>query len=300
MTANPTPNPVLARLGFPANARLVIFHVDDVGMCHGSNRAYLELHEAGIVKTGSLMAPCPWSHEMISICQQRPDLDLGVHLTLTSEWANYRWGPLSTRDWESGLVDETGCFWPLTEIVAANLNVPAAVAEMRAQVAMVDAAGIEFTHIDAHMLTALLPDLFPHYIELGFEYRVPVLAVRGFDEGSRTFNLSGMDAEEWPAWPPALRRAACRWSTPCGSRLVTVWAMPRAAAPNSTSKSCTTCRRASPTSPSTPTPPATSRRSTRAARTGAHLSTNTSSPAGCAAFSSARKLCPSATRNCAN
>ena len=57
MTANTTPNPVLARLGFPSDARLVIFHLDDVGMCHGSNRAYLELHEAGIVKTGSLMAP---------------------------------------------------------------------------------------------------------------------------------------------------------------------------------------------------------------------------------------------------
>ena len=193
MPANSTPNPVLARLGFPADARLVIFHLDDVGMCHGSNRAYLELHEAGIVKTGSLMAPCPWSHEMISICQQRPDLDLGVHLTLNAEWANYRWGPPSTRDWESGLIDETGSFWPLTDIVAANLNVPAAVAEMRAQVAMVDDAGIEFTHIDAHMLTAMLPDLLPHYIELGFEYRVPVLAVRAYDEASRTFNLAGLD-----------------------------------------------------------------------------------------------------------
>ncbi len=195
--SDPPPDPVVARLGFPADARLVIFHVDDVGMCHGSNRAYLELHEAGIVKTGSLMAPCPWAHEMIATCQQRPDLDLGVHLTLTSEWSNYRWGPLSTRDWESGLIDAAGCFWPLTDVVAANLTTPtavaAAVAEMRAQVAMVHAAGIEFTHIDAHMLTALLPELFPHYVELGFEYGVPVLAVRSFDDGSRTFNLPGMD-----------------------------------------------------------------------------------------------------------
>ncbi|MFN8464541.1 MAG: ChbG/HpnK family deacetylase [Caldilineaceae bacterium] len=204
------PNPVLAWV----SRGTCHLHLDD-GMCHGSNRACLELHEAGIVKTGSLMTPCPWSHEMISICQQRPDLDLGVHLTLNSEWSNYRWGPLSTRDWESGLVDETGCFWPLTEITAANLNVPAAMAEMRAQVAMVDAAGIEFTHIDAHMLTAMLPDLFPHYIELGFEYRVPVLAVRGFDEESRTFNLGGRCRRRPPGGEPGGagdapgRRRAC-------------------------------------------------------------------------------------------
>ena len=67
LTRSTTPDPVLERLGFPHDARLVIFHVDDVGMCHGSNHAYLELHEAGIVKTGSLMAPCPWSHEMLAI-----------------------------------------------------------------------------------------------------------------------------------------------------------------------------------------------------------------------------------------
>lgn len=196
MTANPTPNPVLARLGFPPDARLVIFHVDDVGMCHGSNRAYLELHEAGIVKTGSLMVPCPWAHEMIPICQQRPDLDLGVHLTLTSEWSNYRWGPLSTRDWESGLVDPAGCFWPQTEIVAANLNVTAALAELRAQLDLVHDAGIEFTHIDTHMSAALLPELLQHYAELGFEYQVPVFLLRGLDDYTRSMDSTERDEAE--------------------------------------------------------------------------------------------------------
>ena len=152
-----TPNPLLERLGFADDARLVIFHADDVGMCHGSNRAYLELHEAGILKTGSLMVPCPWSHEMLTVCGQRPDLDIGVHLTLNSEWANYRWGPISTRAWESGLVDERGCFWPLVAATAANLDPQAALAELRAQIDVVRAAGVQFTHLDNHMLSALLP-----------------------------------------------------------------------------------------------------------------------------------------------
>jgi hypothetical protein len=193
----PTPNPALDRLGFDASARLVIFHVDDVGMCHGSNRAYLDLHEAGIVKTGSLMAPCPWAQEMIALCQQRPDLDLGVHLTLNSEWPQYRWGPLTTRDQASGLIDPTGCFWPVPEITAMSLNVPYALAELRAQIDLVHDAGIQFTHIDSHMGAALHPELYPHYIEFGFEYRVPILVLRGFDDYTRGFNSSGMDDAAW-------------------------------------------------------------------------------------------------------
>lgn len=189
----PTPNPALDRLGFDAGARLVIFHVDDVGMCHGANRAYLELHEAGIVKTGSLMAPCPWAHEMIAICQQRPDLDLGVHLTLNCEWPHYRWGPLSTRDQESGLIDPNGCFWPVPAVTTQNLNAPHALAELRAQLDLVHNAGVQFTHIDSHMGAALHPELFPHYVELGFAYQVPVLVLRSFDDYTRSFSHSSMD-----------------------------------------------------------------------------------------------------------
>jgi hypothetical protein len=193
----PTPNPALARLGFDADARLVIFHVDDVGMCHGSNRAYLELHEAGIVKTGSLMVPCPWAPEMIAICQGRPDLDLGVHLTLNSEWPHYRWGPISTRDQASGLVDPTGCFWPAVEITATSLNVEYALAELRAQIELVRDAGILFTHLDTHMGAAMIPELFSQYVELGFEFRVPVLVLRGFDDYTRSFNTSGLDDADY-------------------------------------------------------------------------------------------------------
>lgn len=192
-----TANPLLERLGFPDDARLVIFHADDVGMCHGSNRAYLELRDAGIVRTGSLMVPCPWSHEMLTICQQRPELDLGVHLTLTSEWPSYRWGPISTRAWESGLVDRSGCFWPQTDAVSANLEPRAALDELRAQIEYVQASGVKFTHLDNHMGVTFLPDLLPAYVKLGFEYQVPVLVWRHFDDYTRSFDTSGMDDAAW-------------------------------------------------------------------------------------------------------
>lgn len=198
------PNPLLARLGFPPDARLVIFHVDDAGMCHGSNRAYLDLLNAGIVKTGSIMAPCPWSHELLALCAQRPELDIGVHLTLNSEWPGYRWGPVSTRAWESGLVDERGCFWPLVAATAANINAPAALAELRAQIEMVAAAGVRFTHLDNHMGATLLPELFYDYVELGFEYGVPVFIARQLDDYTRGFSVPGMDDDTWLRYTASL------------------------------------------------------------------------------------------------
>jgi hypothetical protein len=82
--------------------RAVILHVDDLAMCHGGNRAYLELARAGYVTCGSVMVPCPWFREIAESAAADPNLDVGIHLTLTSEWAQYRWRPISTRTVTSG------------------------------------------------------------------------------------------------------------------------------------------------------------------------------------------------------
>src|SRR5579871_2068233 len=82
-----------ARLGVD---RGVILHVDDLAMCHGANRAYLDLARAGCATCGSVMVPCPWFLDIAEAAAAEPALDLGVHLTLTSEWRHYRWRPLST------------------------------------------------------------------------------------------------------------------------------------------------------------------------------------------------------------
>lgn len=193
-------NPVLARLGYPPDARLVIFHADDVGMCHGSNRAFIDLQAAGIVQCGSIMTPCPWAPEMLDDCAAHPELDVGVHLTLTSEWPGYRWGPVSTRAVESGLVDARGHFWSQTAQVEAALQPAAAVAELRAQIEMVRAAGIDFTHLDTHMGVALLPALFPAYVELGFAYNVPVLVLRQLDNYVRSLGFTQASDAEWAAF----------------------------------------------------------------------------------------------------
>lgn len=194
------PNPVLAQLGYPPDARLVIFHADDVGMCHGSNRAFIDLQAAGIVQCGSIMAPCPWAPEILDYCAVHPEIDVGVHLTLTSEWPGYRWGPVSTRAAESGLIDARGNFWPQLVQVQTNLQAAAAITELRAQIELVRAAGVDFTHLDTHMGAALLPALFPAYVELGFEYNVPVLVVRQLDDSVRTLGFTQASDAEWSAF----------------------------------------------------------------------------------------------------
>ena len=169
---------ILKRLGFKPEDRVVIVHADDVGMCHAANRAFWEDQAFGVVTCGSVMIPCPWAPEMAAWCLEHPQADVGVHLTLTSEWDGYRWGPVSTRDPKSGLVDQGGYMWRSNEEVYAHMDVDAAIAEMRAQVEMALALGIDVTHIDTHMGTVMHPQLVSAYIQLAVEYRVPAMLPR--------------------------------------------------------------------------------------------------------------------------
>jgi predicted glycoside hydrolase/deacetylase ChbG (UPF0249 family) len=120
--------------------------------------------------------PCPWFREIAEAAAADPALDLGVHLTLTSEWLHYRWRPLSTTSRASGLIDEEGYFWRDVASLRAHLVPEAAEAELRAQIDLAIAAGIKPTHIDAHMAAAMLPELIDLHVRLAFDYGlVPVL-----------------------------------------------------------------------------------------------------------------------------
>lgn len=159
--------------------RAVILHVDDLAMCHGGNRAYLELAHAGYATCGSIMVPCPWFREIAEAAASNPGVDLGIHLTLTSEWQHYRWRPLSTSSRASGLLDDEGYFWRDVASLRAHLVPEAAEAELRAQIERARAAGIQPTHIDAHMAAAMLPELIDLHLRLAFDYGlVPALPRR--------------------------------------------------------------------------------------------------------------------------
>jgi predicted glycoside hydrolase/deacetylase ChbG (UPF0249 family) len=154
-----------------------VVHADDVGMCGATVDAFLELSDAGVTSSGSVMVPCPSFAEAAARCRGRSDLDVGVHLTLTSEWDGYRWGPIAGTDPASGLLDEDGCFYPNQDRWGA-IDRGSARREMQAQVDRALLAGIDATHIDSHMLSVLHGSLADDYVALGLARRIPVLLAR--------------------------------------------------------------------------------------------------------------------------
>ncbi len=186
------PNPVLKKLGLSADDRAVILHADDVGMCQASVSAFAEVDAFGIISSGAVMVPCPWFPEIAAYARDHPDADLGVHLTLTSEWETYRWGPISTRDPASGLMDEEGCFPRTAEAAQEYADPDAAGRELEAQVERAMAAGMRPTHVDTHMGAVAHPKLIPGYLQVALKYHLPFLMFR-FDEAG--WRRMGMQLE---------------------------------------------------------------------------------------------------------
>lgn len=156
-------------------ARAVIIHADDVGMCHGANAAFEALIPLGVMTSASIMVPCPWFVEAVDICQRQPDADVGVHITLTSEWRAYRWRPISTSSASSGLLDRDGYLPQSVEELFGQMDPGAAVEEMRAQVERAKESGLAITHIDTHMGAVMHPLLLPAYAQLAIDFCVPIM-----------------------------------------------------------------------------------------------------------------------------
>ena len=169
--------PTLAeRLGYDADAKLLIVHADDIGMAHSINVATLEAISDGLVNSGSIMVPCPWFPEIAAHVRDNPGLDLGLHLTLTSEWTHYRWGPVLPADQVPTLLDSMGFLYATAEAAARHMDPREAEAEIRAQVERAIAFGIQPTHLDSHMGTLFqTPALFEAYLRVGRDYQIPVL-----------------------------------------------------------------------------------------------------------------------------
>lgn len=161
--------------------RVVVIHEDDVGMSHGSNTAFAELSALGTCSAGSVMAPCPWFPEAVEMALANPTLDLGVHLTLNSEKKPYRWRPLTSPPKSAGLTDAAGYFWADVPSVRKNAAPAAVEAELRAQIDTVLAAGIDVTHLDAHMGAAMMPEFVDIYYRLGEDYDLPILLVKDLE-----------------------------------------------------------------------------------------------------------------------
>lgn len=176
----------------------VVIHEDDVGMNHGANQAYVELSRFGTCSSGSVMVPCPWFPEAAELAHRDGSLDLGVHLTLTSEQKPYRWRPITAPPRSAGLTDEFGYFWP--DVPTARKAHPEAVeAELRAQLGIAKASGFDITHIDAHMGTVQMPEFTAIYREVAKDYNVPAMLIKDLSRYNPATYAGNIDVARYDA-----------------------------------------------------------------------------------------------------
>lgn len=170
---NASNNDTATRLGYPADARLLIINADDFGMCHATNAAILRSITEGVVCSTTLMMPCAWASEAMRMLAATPSIPFGVHLTVIGDGLDYRWRPLTCVEKIPSLVDETGHFYNSDRVseLLAQAKLDELEVEFRAQIEAVLAAKLKPTHLDWHSIRIhRRPDFFEVMFKLAREY----------------------------------------------------------------------------------------------------------------------------------
>ena len=168
------------RLGYPKGAKVLILHVDDAGMSYDSNEGAIKAIMEGAANSVSVMMPCPWVPAFVHFLEKNPTVDAGLHLTLTSEWKEYRWGPLSGKNKTPGLTDKEGALWPGVAQVVQNASASEVEMEIQAQLDRAHTMGFKPTHLDSHMGTLFAtPEFLEKYVKLGIQNNIPVMLPAG-------------------------------------------------------------------------------------------------------------------------
>jgi hypothetical protein len=180
------------RLGFPVGAKVIVLHAHDMGMCYETNSVGASLIASGAVRSASVMVPGPWFGDFARWSREHPDADIGVDLTLNSEWATYRWQPVAPREFVPSLTDADGFFWrtPVQTMVSATAE--DVERELHAQIARAKEAGIRATHLTTH-LGALVtrPDLMEVYLRIARQQWIPAMIVELTPDQVERFRSQG-------------------------------------------------------------------------------------------------------------
>ncbi len=162
-----------AQLGYAPDARLLIVNADDFGMCHANNAAIIQAWQQGIVSSTSLMVPCRWAPHAMRLLAEHPTLSFAVHLTLISEFSDYRWGPITSESMVPSLLDDDGFFYrnDLRDALLAAAKLDEVAAEFRNQIETVLIADLTPSHLDWHCLAdGGREDIFQLTLSLAREY----------------------------------------------------------------------------------------------------------------------------------
>lgn len=190
------------KLGYPADKIVLILHADDIGMCPEANTSAKHYMENDFIQSSAVMMPCPNAQEFIEWAKAHPDEDVGLHLTLTSEWKTYRWPGLTSAEEAPGLLDEEGKLWHKVIQVVQNASPEEVEKEIRAQVQQAIDWGYRPDHMDTHMGTLYGSHLFTEaYLKVAEEYEIPAMVldfenpviVEGFKEAGYPINQEMID-----------------------------------------------------------------------------------------------------------
>ncbi len=166
------------KLGFPKGTKILLLHCDDAGMCEEANIAVQSYVLKGDVLSAAVMMPCPYAADMVEWTKKHPAADIGVHLTLTSEWKKYRWTTLTEPAKVPGLIDPEGKMWHEVPDVVQHATVKEVETEIRAQIDAMLALGHKPSHIDTHMGTLYgSPEFARVFFETAVKYNIPANAI---------------------------------------------------------------------------------------------------------------------------
>lgn len=184
----------------PADGQIrLIVRADDIGSSHAANLACIKSYREGIARSVEVMVPAPWFNEAAKMLKETPGYDVGVHLTLTSEWENCKWGPITQA---SSLIDEQGHFFPMTRqrsdfppntgFLDANPKLEEVEKELRAQIELAVKKIPQVSHLTSHMGTPTsTPELKALVRRLAKEYKLPV----DFPHAKGIGGFGGSDAD---------------------------------------------------------------------------------------------------------
>jgi predicted glycoside hydrolase/deacetylase ChbG (UPF0249 family) len=155
---------------------VLLLRLDDIGMNHSVNMAAEKLAKTGMPFSVSLQFACPWYQEAVEILKKYPNVSVGVHLTLTSEWRYYRWGPVTGRSAVPSLVDTVGYFPQTTRAFSkSGYKIDEVERELSAQIERALASGLKISYIDPHMGVALsTPELRALTEKLAHKYHLAI------------------------------------------------------------------------------------------------------------------------------
>lgn len=186
------------RLGYDADDRLLIINCDDLGMSHAANEGCFTAMRDGIATSATLMVPCPWARAAVA---DAGDLDIGVHLTLNSEYDRYRWGPITHAP---SLLDGDGGFPRTVTDSWDHADLDEARRECWGQIERAMLWGLDVTHLDSHMGTLQLrPEFFDIYVDLALEFGLPLRMAGASAEHSAGFPFRSLAADEGVLFPDA-------------------------------------------------------------------------------------------------